>query len=243
MKIARHLMRRAWATATLLMLTAACLPAAADCDATRLGVSRVLHLELAGAPVPDQLAPGEVVLSFDDGPARNGRVLEALEAECTRATFFLIGQDIPGLPGQAQHLINMGHTVGSHTHDHANLTKLPLADAVTDAVRGREDVEAVLKQPVALFRFPFAISTPELEAAVSAEGMIPVGVSADGKDWTGIPPEDSVAMILAKLEEHGRKGVILLHDPLPKAAERTRLLLQALKEQGYRVVALEGPAG
>jgi alpha-beta hydrolase superfamily lysophospholipase len=50
-------------------------------------------------------------------------------------------------------------------------------------------------------------------------------------------------MILAKLEQHGRRGMILLHDPQANSAARTRFLLQALKKQGYQVVALDQPEG
>ena len=63
----------------------------------------------------------------------------------------------------------------------------------------------------------------------------------DGADWTGITPEDSVAQILTMLEQHNRRGMVLLHDPFSRSAWRTRLLLQSLKSEGYRVVALEQP--
>ena len=67
-------------------------------------------------------------------------------------------------------------------------------------------------------------------------------VTADGADWTRNAPEDSVAMILAKLEQTDRRGIILLHDPFAESAARTRLLLQSLKDEGYQIVALEQPA-
>ena len=84
-------------------------------------------------------------------------------------------------------------------------------------------------------------TTPELSEAIRAEGLIDVTVTVDGADWTGITPEDSVAQILTMLEQHNRRGMVLLHDPFSRSAWRTRLLLQSLKSEGYRVVALEQP--
>src|SRR3990172_2972129 len=63
-----------------------------------LGVTRVVEIYTTGGPgfgfqhykLYDFLNPKEVVLTFDDGPLpnRTTAVLAALDAECTKATFF-----------------------------------------------------------------------------------------------------------------------------------------------------------
>ena len=88
-------------------------------------------------------------------------------------------------------------------------------------------------------RFPFVATNSELSAAIRAAGLIDVTVTSDGADWTDNTPEEAVSQILTKLEQHGRRGMVLLHDPMKGSAARTRYLLQALKEHGYSVVALE----
>ena len=71
------------------------------CGPETLGVSRTVEIDTSTAPrfgfqYHDQhlLADGEVVLTFDDGPLRayTKPVLEALAAQCTKATFFLVGR-------------------------------------------------------------------------------------------------------------------------------------------------------
>ena len=74
-----------------------------------LGVSRVVEIDTTGGPgfgfqhykEYDFLQPKEVVLTFDDGPlpGRTTAVLAALEAQCTKATFFPVGKVAGGLPG------------------------------------------------------------------------------------------------------------------------------------------------
>ena len=122
--------------------------------------------------------------------------------------------------------------------------KCPLGSRRRSVRRDRaEKVSAAIGQETPLFRFPFIATTPELSEAIHSAGLIDVTVTADGADWTDISPEDAVAQILAMLEQHDRRGMVLLHDPFSKSARRTRLLLQSLKAEGYSVVALEQPEG
>jgi len=67
-----------------------------------LGVERIIEIDTTSGPLLgnmqyrdiDFLRPGEVVLTFDDGPLRRHTksVLNALEAHCTKATFFMVGR-------------------------------------------------------------------------------------------------------------------------------------------------------
>jgi peptidoglycan-N-acetylglucosamine deacetylase len=75
----------------------------AACPAEALGTARVMPVEAALTPRVGRkhfyetlpLAPREVVLTFDDGPAlgTTARVLDALKRECARASFFLLGRN------------------------------------------------------------------------------------------------------------------------------------------------------
>src|ERR1700689_2914392 len=77
-----------------------------------LGTSRTIVLDPAEHPrlgtlQYDESLPlndHEVVLTFDDGPLQpyTNRVLDALAAECTKATFFLVGRMALGYPHLVQ---------------------------------------------------------------------------------------------------------------------------------------------
>ena len=219
--------------------------AEAECGPDALGISRTVMLTPDSPPPYELLKENEVILTFDDGPAvfRTKAVLKVLAGECTQATFFLLGDHAQAYPGLARTIRAAGHSVGSHTVDHANLTQMTIDAAVQDALNGKAAVDTAIGQPTPLFRFPFVATTPELSEAIKAAGLIDVTVTVDGEDWTNNTPEAAVDMILAKLEQHHRRGMILLHDPVAQSAERTRYLLRALKEHGYHVVALEQPEG
>lgn len=211
-----------------------------ECGPNTLGVSRTITLTQDSPPLMDLLQVNEVVLTFDDGPhvGRTPDVMAELDKSCTRATFFLLGRQAAAFPAYAKAVSEAGHSIGSHSMDHANLSQLELDVAMANVGEGHDAVEAAVGHETSLFRFPFIQSTPELSAAVSAEGLIELGITADSADWSRNSPDEAAELVLQKLEEHDRRGIILLHDPMRNSAARTRAVLDALQQNGYRVVAL-----
>src|SRR6185312_12975270 len=93
-------------------LTSASALAAPCTHPTALGISRTITVDPRVTPavgghdygVSLPLSPGEVVLTFDDGPRPpyTNRVLKALEDECLRATFFMVGRQARAFPGMVR---------------------------------------------------------------------------------------------------------------------------------------------
>ncbi len=116
----------------------------ADCpgNPNPLGVARVVEIDTTGGPgfgfqhykMYDFLNPKEVVLTFDDGPLpnRTTAILAALNAECTKAIFFSVGKVAAGYPDILHDVAKAGHTIGAHTMDHKDLSKMPFEDAKAD---------------------------------------------------------------------------------------------------------------
>jgi peptidoglycan-N-acetylglucosamine deacetylase len=214
-------------------------PARMECT-QRIGVSGSIDLRTLDGPLRDKLAPGQVVLSFDDGPAGKSTraVLDVLDAHCTKAVFFLRGDAAAMATGLVSEIAARGHSVGSHGFDHDSLADMPLPRAVENINRGRMAVDVSLPSATVMFRYPFLARSARLDRSIESLGLISVDVDADGQDWTGNMPADRVARILNQLDSKDRKGVILLHDPFPKSAETTDLLLKELHKNGYTVLFL-----
>src|SRR3954467_9926420 len=116
------------------------IPAAADptpaCNnPNALGVARVVEIDTTGGPgfglehfkMHNFLRTYEVVLTFDDGPWPNNTpaVLKALADHCTKATFFPIGKHALWYPEILKQVAAAGHSVGSHTWGHKDLSSKP----------------------------------------------------------------------------------------------------------------------
>src|SRR6266851_1983498 len=110
------------------LLLVAGAPAAAECAADALGTSRVLAVDPAAFPRVGRkqfaatlaLDRREVVLTFDDGPwpGTTAKILDALRAECVRATFFVLGRNALAHPDILRRELSEGHTVAHHTWSH-----------------------------------------------------------------------------------------------------------------------------
>jgi len=104
--------------------------AAAECpgNPNALGVSRTIAIDPAehshlgshqyreSLPLNDH----EVVLTFDDGPLppNTNRVLDTLAAECTKATFFIVGRMATSFPQLVRRAHEEGHTIANHSQNH-----------------------------------------------------------------------------------------------------------------------------
>jgi len=64
----------------------------------------------------------KVYLTFDDGPTPEITqwVLNQLNQYNAKATFFCIGKNIVAYPGIFDQIIEKGHGIGNHTHNHLN---------------------------------------------------------------------------------------------------------------------------
>lgn len=189
------------------------------------------------------LAPGEIILTFDDGPrpGRTDRILDALDAYGVKATFLMVGRMAAAHPAMAQQVALRGHTIGTHTFDHANLADAGHDAAIEDIRAGQAAVEKALapiaQAPGPFFRFPYLAQTRLLKTALVSEQTIVLGVDIDSKDYYDSTPEELLARTLDRIEARGR-GVVLFHDVQARTVSMLPELLQALQERGYRVVAL-----
>lgn len=189
------------------------------------------------------LAPKEVVLTFDDGPAgaTTDKVLAALEAECVHATFFVVGQMAAARPDQLRRLRDAGHTVAHHSMTHVIMNTVPHERARADIEQGWRTVDRILtgtagpRPATPFFRFPGFAPTKALSAWLAEERVGVFGADFWGSDWTKITSDALLAQVLGRLEEK-QGGILLLHDIHAHTAAMVPALLKELKARGYRVV-------
>ena len=212
-----------------------------------LGVSRTIEVDTAGGPWfgapygnPDFLAPGEVVLTFDDGPVpRSTRpILAALAAECTKATFFVLGEMAAAHPDVVHEIAAQGHTIGTHTWSHPNLKRLSDENMKVQIESGFTAVEKAAGSPIApFFRYPYLSHTQAAAAYLQNRNIAQFAIDIDSFDWRTRNAESVTRRVMASLE-HRRRGIILLHDIHPSTATAVPTMLARLKANGFRVVHL-----
>jgi len=226
--------------------------APAKCDnPNALGVARVVQIDTTGGPgfgfehfkAYDFLKDHEVVLTFDDGPwpGNTPAVLKALADQCTKALFFTIGKHAGYRPDILKQVAAAGHTIGTHTWSHKDLTPMTMDEAKAEIEKGIAGVSIALgNKPVdPFFRFPALRHPPELLKYVGERNVGIFSTDMDSFDFKMRKPEQVIASVMKKLEKHG-KGIILMHDFQQATAHAAPELLKKLKEGGYKVVQVTG---
>lgn len=100
-----------------------------------------------------------IVLTFDDGPGSQltPAIMDILNQNNAKATFFLLGRNIPGRESIVRQISERGHEIGSHGYDHLNYWKVSPFRALSDIKRGCEAIDVALgeRQKKVPFRPPY----------------------------------------------------------------------------------------
>ena len=188
----------------------------------------------------DFLRDGEVVLTFDDGPLRpyTMPVLKALEAHCTKATFFVVGRMALADPALVKETAKRGHTIGTHTWSHIDVRKTNQTRARGEIELGFSAVSKALGRPVSpFFRFPYLSSPTSMLDYVRGRKISTFSIEVDSNDYRSKDPALVHRNVLSQLE-HSKKGIILFHDIQAATAGALGGLLDELQARGFKVVHL-----
>ena len=226
--------------------------ATAQCtNADALGVARVVEIDTTGGPgfgfehfkAYDFLRDKEVILTFDDGPwpGNTPAVLRALADQCTKAMFFPIGKHAGYYPDIIKQVAAAGHTIGSHTWSHKDLSRMSDEDAKAEIEKGVAAVSIALgNQPVGpFFRFPALRHPGEAMKYVGTRNLGVFSTDLDSFDFKARKPDQVISTVMKKLDKHG-KGIVLMHDFQHATAEAVPELLKQLKAKGFKVVQVRG---
>ena len=227
-----------------------------------LGTSRVMTVDAAAYPrvglqsfaqtLP--LGDREVVLTFDDGPASpmDEKILAALEQQCVRATFFMIGKVASEMPDLVRKIAASGHTVASHTWSPRNLKNISPQSAAHEIDMGFAALEKVLNGAATtvpstpFFRYPFYEMTQPTLDDLQKRGIVVFGSDLWASDWVLMTPRQQLKYLIDRLKT-AKKGIILMHDTRAQTAAMLPAFLRYLRDNRYRVVhvvaaAPPGPA-
>jgi len=251
MRVAGRLRVGTVVAALMVIVSNSAVHAGDTCPAGTLGVSRILEVDTSDGPWfgepngdPNFLAPGEVVLTFDDGPSPRvtRKVLAALAKECTKATFFVVGEMLAEHPEIVKEAAEQGHTIGTHTWTHPNLARLSLPEVTREIEATFDAAQKASPEPVApFFRYPFLSSSKLAVDYLKSRNIGQFAVDIDSSDWRVRSSKGVIARVMAGLKKRGR-GIILMHDIHKWTADALPELLAEIRTGGYKVVQLKPKA-
>ena len=179
----------------------------------------------------------KVYLTFDDGPTPDVTewVLDVLKKENIKATFFCIGKNIETHPGIFQKIINEGHSIGNHTHNHLNGWKTTGKEYMENILQCENRIQQFSNgiSKTRLFRPPYGKITSTQTSKLRRAGYQIIMWDILSADFdTTVSPEKCLENAIRKAEPG---SIIVFHDSLKAKNNLEYALPKAirfLKEKG-----------
>jgi peptidoglycan/xylan/chitin deacetylase (PgdA/CDA1 family) len=177
----------------------------------------------------------EVALTFDDGPGPYTRLMIAkLRKHGVGATFFIVGRNLPLLPGATRAERALG-AVGDHTFTHPLLTGLEPAAAEREIVRTQAAVARASGGPVFLFRPPYGGHDARIDAIARDHGLLQILWNVDSADSLGANYAQIERTVIGGL----RPGaIILMHENHGQTVRAMLSIFAALQRKRLRAVSV-----
>lgn len=152
-----------------------------------------------------------LALTFDDGPNPEitPRLLDLLDRQRVRATFFLIGRFVRACPQLAADIAARGHAVGNHTETHPNLFWLSTARVREEITACQQAIEQAAGHKAVWMRPPFGLRGPNLAGVLREQGLRNMVMwSKILWDWKPQPAEG----LIHRLRRVRGGDIVVMHD-------------------------------
>jgi peptidoglycan/xylan/chitin deacetylase (PgdA/CDA1 family) len=171
-----------------------------------------------------------LVLTFDDGPGSSltPEILNILAQSGAKATFFLLGRNIPGREAIVRQIAEQGHDISSHGYDHLNSWRISPFRALSDIKRGWAAIDAALGTKRQ--KFPFRPPNGKLNVICLLYLLfrnVPIVYwTVDSGDTWQVKPDSNRVALLAEEEE----GIVLLAHDFDRRNENTsRFIIESVR--------------
>lgn len=211
---------------TLLLYFLPRLPSA------RLAVPTVAQPVYSGSPEKKQIA-----LTFNVfwGEEYIPGILDILNENGVRATFFLGGTWTEEHPRLAARIARAGQEIESHGYSHPHVDHLSEEANLREIQKAEEVIVRYTGVKPAFFAPPYGESGPAVLRAAERAGYRTVLWTADTVDWQRPDPSVIVQRVLQK----AGPGCIVLMHPTAPTLHALPAIIADLKRQGYELVDLK----
>lgn len=177
-----------------------------------------------------------VAITFDDGPnpKTTTPMLDALEENYAKATFFCLGQNAGYYPETVQREYNLGMEVGTHTYSHVVLTKLGASALDSEISKSVTAIENAIGVKPTLMRPPYGAVNKTVLTAVGGYNLCCMNWSLDTEDWK-TKNADATYNEVMKAKDG---DVVLLHDIHEYNVDAVKRFVPDLIAQGFQLVTV-----
>lgn len=177
-----------------------------------------------------------VALTYDDGPTRRRTlsILRSLRGGGVNATFFVVGDRIPGAEDLISLEHNAGFAVASHNYEHVYTADMEgKVRMYRDMLN--EKLHAITGRSVNMMRAPGGHEEIYIKEQVDLPLIHWSLASKDGKSADFEPSGEAVRLVYSMQDG----SIVLMHDLRAISADYTAFLPQLLNDRGFMCVTVE----
>ncbi len=172
-----------------------------------------------------------IYLTFDDGPTPEitNWTLKTLKKFNAKATFFCIGNNIEKHPDIFQNIIEEGHAIGNHTHNHIKGWSTNTENYLTNIIKTQEVINSqnIIPNQVNLFRPPYGQITPKQGRTLRNKGYNIIMWDILSFDWDiNISKQTCLNNVIKKTTDG---SIVVFHDSV-KASKNMQYALPKVLE-------------
>ncbi|MGY4649065.1 polysaccharide deacetylase family protein [Mycobacterium sp. URHB0021] len=200
------------------------------------------HVRKAGAEDVDCSKVKCIALTFDDGPSPfTDRLLQILNQNDARSTFFLIGNKVAANPAGAKRIADAGMEIGNHTWEHPNMTTIPPEDIPAQFSKAGDAIEAATGQRPKLVRTAGGLINDAVLAEAKKQGLADINWDVIPFDWANDANTGATRyMLMTQIKPN---SVVLFHDTYSSTVDLVYQFIPVLKANGYHLVTVSQMVG
>lgn len=160
-------------------------------------------------------------------------ILETLEKENIKITFFLVGDWIDANPEVVKKIYEAGHEIGTHSDTHPHVNNLTYEKNVEEIEKCNDKIENITGKRTNLYRTPYGEYNNTVLQAAYDKGYYCIQWNLDTLDYEGLTGEQMWERIKDKLKNG---SIILSHNGTDYTADSLEMLIKNIKQSGFEIV-------
>lgn len=178
----------------------------------------------------------KLAISFDAtwGAEYTPKILEILEENNIKTTFFLTNIWLKDYPEVAKTIALKGHEIGMHSVTHPHMNSLSEAQILEELQGNAKMIKEITDYDAKVFRPPFGEYNNKVIEVIEKAGYYPIQWSIDSLDWKeNITKKDIIERITKNIHPG---AIILFHNNGRYTSEALEEIIEFIKDNNYTIL-------
>ncbi len=171
-----------------------------------------------------------ITINTGFGTQYTSEILDLLEDEGVKATFFVTGKWIDAYREDLLNIHNKKHEVGNSSLTYPHFTKISKEEIKSEIKSTDDKINEVISERTKLVRPPFGDYSASVIKTIQGEGYYPIIWDVDSLDNTNRDKKEIVDIVLKQVSN----GSIILFNNTEKTKGALKEVIRELKLRGYK---------